>query len=86
MITNSFVECTDNGRNYDTPLGRLVVHEPDSWKGIAPSTEGVDFNPEPPIFTAKFAKCQYQEHMLAIANEDGKVGLVGPRCSLSYVA
>lgn len=49
------------------------MHESDSWKGIAPSTEGVDFNPEPPIFTAKFAKCQYQEHMLAIANEDGKV-------------
>lgn len=64
---------TDNGKNYDTTLARLRVHESDSWKGIAPSTDVADFNPEPPIFTAKFAKCQYQEHILAIANEDGKV-------------
>lgn len=65
----------DNGRNYDTAIMRLAVAVADNWRGIAPSTEGVDFNPEPPIFTAKFAKCQYQEHMLAIANEDGNVRL-----------
>lgn len=63
----------DNGRSYDTALGRLSVHESDSWKGIAPSTQGADFNPEPPIFTAKFAKCSQNEHILAIANEDGMV-------------
>lgn len=70
---NYFLIYLDNGRNYDTGLGRLCVHESDSWKGIAPSTDGADFNPEPPIFVAKFAKCKQYEHILAIANEDGKV-------------
>ena len=63
----------DNGKTYDTALSRLCVQESDSWKGISPSTDGADFNPEPPIFTAKFANCSNYAHILAIANEDGKV-------------
>uniref|UniRef100_A0A182QCD0 WD repeat-containing protein 55 homolog n=1 Tax=Anopheles farauti TaxID=69004 RepID=A0A182QCD0_9DIPT len=60
---------------YDAPLCRLQVHERDSWKGITPSTFSADYNPSPPILAAKFAKCHNQQHILAIANEDGKVAL-----------
>lgn len=73
MLCVMLFRCTDHDRNYDTAIMRLCVAATDNWRGIAPSVEGVDFNPEPPIFTAKFAKCQNHEHMLAIANEDGKV-------------
>ena len=43
--------------------------------GIKPSTLGVDYNPEPPIFSAKFANCKNYRHIIALANEDGKVAL-----------
>ncbi|XP_040156337.1 protein lethal(2)denticleless [Anopheles arabiensis] len=60
---------------YDAPLCRLQVHERDSWNGITPSTFSADYNPSPPILAAKFSKCQSKQHILAIANEDGKIAL-----------
>uniref|UniRef100_A0A182MP64 Uncharacterized protein n=1 Tax=Anopheles culicifacies TaxID=139723 RepID=A0A182MP64_9DIPT len=60
---------------YDAALCRLLVRERDSWKGITPSTFSADYNPSPPILAAKFSKCRGQEHILAIANEDGKIAL-----------
>ncbi len=47
----------------------------DDWKGISPNAmAGVDdFTPEPPIFAAKFSLVENYSHILAIANEDGKV-------------
>ncbi|XP_058833548.1 protein lethal(2)denticleless [Topomyia yanbarensis] len=60
---------------YDSALTRLTVHEQDSWKGISPSELTADFNPAPPILAAKFSKCEGNEHILAIANEDGKVAI-----------
>lgn len=66
---------SDNWRQYDKVLSRLYAHNHDCWHGIAPSNLHADFNPEPPIFAAKFANCNNYSHILAIANEDGKVGL-----------
>ncbi|XP_049296502.1 protein lethal(2)denticleless [Anopheles funestus] len=60
---------------YDAPLCRLLVQEGDSWKGITPSAFTADYNPSPPILAAKFSKCSGMEHILAIANEDGKIAL-----------
>lgn len=51
----------------------MRVAPEDSWKGITPSYYSLDFNPEPPIFAAKFAQCQNYKHILALASEDGKV-------------
>uniref|UniRef100_A0A2M4AMQ6 Putative wd40 repeat-containing protein l2dtl n=1 Tax=Anopheles triannulatus TaxID=58253 RepID=A0A2M4AMQ6_9DIPT len=62
-------------QQYDAALLRLLVRERDSWKGITPSTFTADFNPSPPILAAKFAKCAGYEHVLAIANEDGKLAI-----------
>ncbi|XP_030369161.1 protein lethal(2)denticleless [Scaptodrosophila lebanonensis] len=64
-----------NERTYDFALRRLCVSKEDSWRGIAPANYSPDFNPEPPIFSAKFANCDGYRHILAIANEDGKIAL-----------
>lgn len=64
-----------NERTYDFALRRLCVAKQDSWRGIAPANYSPDFNPEPPIFSAKFANCDGYRHILAIANEDGKIAL-----------
>ncbi|XP_055851438.1 protein lethal(2)denticleless [Episyrphus balteatus] len=64
-----------NDFTYDFALRRLCVAKEDSWRGITPSTYSSDYNPEPPIFSAKFANCENYKHILAIANEDGKIAL-----------
>lgn len=64
-----------NERTYDFALRRLCVTKQDSWRGIDPANYSPDFNPEPPIFSAKFANCDGYRHILAIANEDGKIAL-----------
>ncbi|XP_017868065.1 PREDICTED: protein lethal(2)denticleless [Drosophila arizonae] len=64
-----------NNCSYDFALHRLCVYKQDSWRGIAPANYSPDFNPEPPIFSAKFANCDGYRHILAIANEDGKIAL-----------
>ncbi|XP_055381821.1 protein lethal(2)denticleless [Condylostylus longicornis] len=64
-----------NSFNYDFALTRLCVSKEDSWRGITPSNYSLDYNPEPPIFSAKFANCKNYRHILAIANEDGKIAL-----------
>ncbi|KAH8407607.1 hypothetical protein KR222_007923 [Zaprionus bogoriensis] len=64
-----------NERTYDFALCRLCVAKQDSWRGISPANYSPDFNPEPPIFSAKFANCDGYRHILAIANEDGKIAL-----------
>ncbi|XP_037713197.1 protein lethal(2)denticleless [Drosophila subpulchrella] len=89
-----------NERTYDFALRRLSVAKEDSWRGIAPANYCPDFNPEPPIFSAKFANCDGYRHILAIANEDGKItlqdttqrnhqpeeqSLVGPQCHYNAV-
>ncbi|KAG4073230.1 hypothetical protein HA402_008576 [Bradysia odoriphaga] len=64
-----------NIRNYDVALRRLRVHESDQWKGIAPPPIAYDFNPEPPIFSSKFANFGQNKHILAISNEEGMIAL-----------
>lgn len=68
-------EGISNNLTYDFALKRLCVRKEDNWRGITPSTSSSDYNPEPPIFSAKFANCLNYKHILAIANEDGKIAL-----------
>lgn len=56
-------------------MSRLRSHISDSWKGITPSESGADYNPEPPIFSAKFCSLSNYRNILAIANEDGKIAI-----------
>lgn len=75
---NFFRAVSVNSRNYDVALRRFCVHESDGWKGIAPPMI-VDFNPEPPIFSSKFATFGQNKHILAISNEDGMVRPIFPK-------
>lgn len=51
-----------------------MVRPWDNWRGINPAGVG-EFNPDPPIFAAKFAMNENYNHILAIANEDGRIAL-----------
>ncbi|CRL00096.1 CLUMA_CG013378, isoform A [Clunio marinus] len=62
-------------KSYDNALVRLMVRPWDNWRGINPSGIGADFNPDPPIFAAKFANTENYNHILAVANEDGRIAL-----------
>lgn len=76
-LRNQFILIySDNLCNYDVALRRFCVHEKDGWKGIAPSLNIADINPEPPIFSSKFANCGNYTHILAISNEDGMVSFI----------
>ncbi|KAL9700987.1 hypothetical protein quinque_004428 [Culex quinquefasciatus] len=63
------------GASYDPVLAEVGGERAGQLEGISPSTMSADFNPSPPVLAAKFAKCAEQEHILAIANEDGKVAI-----------
>ncbi|XP_046416465.1 protein lethal(2)denticleless isoform X1 [Neodiprion virginianus] len=61
--------------DYDIALRRLKCYHNDVYCGISPSLETPDFNPEPPVFACKFSTTRNNEHVLALANEDGKIAL-----------
>jgi hypothetical protein len=79
MIFNfapDFVFFLDYENSYDSVVSRFRVDRADNWRGINPSGVGGDFNPDPPIFAAKFANLENYNHILAIANEDGRVSQI----------
>lgn len=51
-----------------------MVRPWDNWRGINPAGVG-GFNLDLPIFAAKFALSENYNHILAIANEDGRIAL-----------
>ncbi|KAL7052113.1 hypothetical protein ACKWTF_004768 [Chironomus riparius] len=51
-----------------------MVRPWDNWRGINASGVG-ELNSDPPIFAAKFATLENYNHILAIANEDGRIAL-----------
>ncbi|XP_013149045.1 PREDICTED: protein lethal(2)denticleless-like [Papilio polytes] len=53
--------------NYDNILKRLVVSDEESFYGALSSEQ------DPPIFACRFAEAAGYEHILALANEDGRV-------------
>ncbi|KAF7990483.1 hypothetical protein HCN44_000288 [Aphidius gifuensis] len=62
-------------RDYDIALYRLKSPRDNIYHGITPNTEAPDFNPEPPVFACKFSTTKNYGHILALANEDGKIAL-----------
>lgn len=63
-------------------LKRLVVHSEESFYGLAAggATE-VAADQDPPIFACRFAEMRGREHILALANEDGRVAIQVPNIS-----
>lgn len=60
-------------KQYDIALSRLAANKLDCWRGIAPATDNLEY--DPPIFAAKFANNENHRNILAIANEDGRVAI-----------
>ncbi|KAI5633843.1 protein lethal(2)denticleless [Phthorimaea operculella] len=55
---------------YDNVVKRLVVREAEAYHGLG--SPGAD---DPPIFACRFAEAPGLEHILALANEDGRVAI-----------
>lgn len=66
---------TATWRSYDNVLNRLRCTKSDEYKQILPSDSGDDDAVDTPIFACKFAQKQGYEHLLALANEDGRVAI-----------
>lgn len=62
-------------RSYDSALNRLRCVKDDEYKQILPN-ENLDSDAaDTPIFACKFAQKPGYEHLLALANEDGRVAV-----------
>ncbi|KAJ2950319.1 hypothetical protein O0L34_g11685 [Tuta absoluta] len=55
---------------YDNVVKRLVVREAEAFHGLG--SPGAD---DPPIFACRFAEAPGLDHILALANEDGRVAI-----------
>lgn len=60
---------------YDIALLRLKCYKEDVFEGVAANEYAADYNPNPTVFACKFCCAPGHEHILALANEDGKVAL-----------
>ncbi|GJQ81481.1 hypothetical protein Trydic_g14636 [Trypoxylus dichotomus] len=63
-------------KNYDNAMERLRCTANEEFKHLFPNEYSYLHNPvDSPIFACKFAQKRGQEHMLALANEDGKMAI-----------
>lgn len=60
---------------YDIALLRLKCYKEDVFRGVAANEFAADYNPYPPTNACEFCSAPGYEHLLALANEDGKVAL-----------
>ncbi|KAF9418392.1 hypothetical protein HW555_004822 [Spodoptera exigua] len=61
--------------NYDNILKRLVVDSEESFYGLQNANIAANFDQDPPIFACRFSEAPGYEHILALANEDGRVAI-----------
>lgn len=53
----------------------MKCHNDDVYQGVAANTNTVDYNPKPPTFACEFSSAPGHEHIIALANEDGRIAL-----------
>lgn len=68
-------KISDCRLNYDNVLKRLVVNAEESYYGLQNSAHAANFDHDPPIFACRFSEAPGYEHILALANEDGRVAI-----------
>lgn len=56
-------------------LKRLTVSSEESFYGLQSANVAANFEQDPPIFACRFADASGYEHILALANEDGRVAI-----------
>lgn len=59
-------------KNYDLALAMLKCYKRDEFKSLGPMYESVG---EPPVFACRSCRLPNHKHLLALANEDGKIGI-----------
>uniref|UniRef100_A0A1B6MI94 Uncharacterized protein n=1 Tax=Graphocephala atropunctata TaxID=36148 RepID=A0A1B6MI94_9HEMI len=57
---------------YDLAIKMLKSYKWDEFKSLSPVQDSVG---ESPVFACRFCRIQGHEHLLALANEDGKIGI-----------
>ncbi|XP_046962284.1 protein lethal(2)denticleless [Vanessa cardui] len=65
--------------NYDNVLKRLSVQNEESFYGLQTASSPANFDQDPPIFACRFSEAPGYEHILALANEDGRVAIQDTR-------
>nr|XP_026486473.1 protein lethal(2)denticleless [Vanessa tameamea] len=65
--------------NYDNVLKRLSVQNEESFYGLQTASSAANFDQDPPIFACRFSEAPGYEHILALANEDGRVAIQDTR-------
>ncbi|CAH2077231.1 unnamed protein product, partial [Iphiclides podalirius] len=61
--------------SYDNILKRLLVDRDESFYALQTNTLAATFEQDPPIFACRFSEAAGYEHILALANEDGRVAI-----------
>ncbi|CAG9579124.1 unnamed protein product [Danaus chrysippus] len=61
--------------NYDNVLRRLVVNSEESFYGLQSASLPATFEQDPPIFACRFSEAPGYDHIVALANEDGRVAI-----------
>lgn len=62
----------ESWKNYDLALAMLKSYKRDEFKSLGPLSESVG---EPPVFACRSCRLPNYKHLLALANEDGKIGI-----------
>lgn len=78
MSISLYANCdfyTDCRLDYDNVLKRLAVDESESYYGLHDSNVVAIYDHDPPIFACRFAEAAGYEHILALANENGRVAI-----------
>lgn len=75
IYNNIVLLFLDSRFNYDNVLKRLAVHNEESFYGLQNTILAANFDQDPPIFACRFSEAPGYEHILALANEDGRVAI-----------
>jgi len=54
-------------------ISPLQCHVEDDYLGIAPDPQSAQYNPEPPTYAMRFCPVPGHQHILGLANEDGRL-------------
>lgn len=73
-------------RNADTSLKRLICTKKNSFAHLILQRDEDELYHDTPIFTCKFALKENFEHLVALANEDGKLAIHDCKTNLRYIS
>lgn len=72
-------------RNSDTAIKRLRCTKENFYTHLIPPLENDDFYRDTPIFACKFSPQEGNEHLVALANEEGKLAIHDSSTNTRYV-